>query len=334
MLTRRKLIKLLLGTGAGLIVWPFLPDKISETISAEALSPLVGESQSQAPMHLKIGTSAMDDVQALTGGIMQGREAGSAGEVGAAEYLTNQLRALGIKPAGEIGYEQVFTVPALAKNFVRGRLVYVASDKKGLRTPCINILGQITGHKDDVIVLSAHYDHLGIYEGRVYSGANDNASGVGCILDVLRRIVKEGAPLNSTLVIAFWSAEEMGFVGSSSFIEHPTLPLDRIKAVLNVDTVGNGTNGNFAYWADGSNKAVEAVRQASTACGAPVVPAPSNGHSSDHISFAKNGIPAVTLIAREWLERNHTVNDTVEFVKPEQVHLASEIIYRALKILD
>lgn len=120
----------------------------------------------------------------------------------------------------------------------------------------------------EIILLSAHYDHLGVFEERVYPGANDNASGVGCILDVIRRIIREAEVPKRTIVIAFWSAEEMGFVGSQAFVQSPSFTLNQIHAVLNADSVGNGMVGNFALWGDGKNPAVNAIQLAAAKCGA------------------------------------------------------------------
>jgi Zn-dependent M28 family amino/carboxypeptidase len=126
----------------------------------------------------------------------------------------------------------------------------------------------------------------------------------------------------------------MGFVGSQAFVNSPTFPIETIQAVINVDTIGNGMIGNFGIWSEGeTNIAFQAVHKAASQAGTSAMLAPRYGHNSDQQSFARAGIPAVTLMAREWLEKNHSPQDTVGNVKPEQVQLATEIVYQAVKRL-
>jgi Zn-dependent M28 family amino/carboxypeptidase len=279
----------------------------------------------------------MEDIVALTTPEMEGRRAGLVGEGRASQYLAKELSMLGLKPMGDRGesFAHVFTIPPVRESVVGGRLTFAAGSIGALRTPSMNLLGGLMGEKEDeVILLSAHYDHLGIYHGEVYPGANDNASGVGCILDVLRRLIRENRTPKKTIVFAFWSAEEMGFVGSNAFVNSPSFPLKQIQAVINVDTIGNGSVGEFALWAEGErNLAIQTIKKAATEAGASVIHSPNGGHNSDQVSFAQAGIPAVTLLARDWLQNNHTPEDTAGNIKIEQLQLATEIVYRAVKML-
>lgn len=342
MQTRRAFIKLILGLGASVLPWSFLPQRLSQRVRDELGRPPVelllpvATQQGQKIDLESLNRTAMEDIYVLAAPDMQGRKAGSAGEAKAADYLAAQLSMLGLRPMGDpnTGFIQAFTIPPVIETRVNGRLTFRPGDAGKLRFPSVNLLGGLMGESTaEIIMLSAHYDHLGIFEGQLYPGANDNASGVGCILDVMRRLLREGQVPKRTLVIAFWSAEEMGFVGSQAFVQAAPFPIQQIKAVLNVDTVGNGMIGNFALWAEGENIAVDALRQAALECGASALVVPSAGHNSDHISFARAHIPAVTLLAKEWLTKNHTPEDTIAFVKPEQISLASEMIYRAVHTL-
>lgn len=339
MQTRRAFIKLILGLGASILPWSFLPQRLRATVQdrlgrppVELLLPQVTEPEQEIDLE-SLNRTAMDDVYVLAAPDMQGRKAGSAGEAKAADYLAAQLSMLGLRPMGDptTGFIQAFTIPPVLETRVNGRLTFRPGDAGKLRFPSVNLLGGLMGETtEEIIMLSAHYDHLGIFEGQLYAGANDNASGVGCTLDVIRRLLREGRVPKRTIVIAFWSAEEMGFVGSQAFVQAAPFPIQQIKAVLNVDTVGNGMIGNFALWAEEENMAVEAVRQAALECGASALVVPSGGHNSDHISFARAHIPAVTLLAKEWLTKNHTPEDTIALLKPEQISLASEMLYRAV----
>jgi len=322
-----------------MLPWSFLPSRLGEAIKTGLVHPPVNlllptaTQLNNAINTESLSRTAMDDIMALTAPEMQGRKAGSVGETKAAEYLSSQLRMLGIKPIGDpkTGFAQVFTIPPVLETRVNGRLTFRGGKNISLRTPSVNLLGGLMGEKpQEVVLLSAHYDHLGIFEGNLYAGANDNASGVGCILDVMRRILREGNVPKRTIVLAFWSAEEMGYVGSEAFVHSSPFALQQIKAVLNADTVGNGTLGNFALWGDGENTAVKAIRQAAEECGSSAILTPTAGHNSDSVSFASAGIPAVTLMTYDWLNKNHTPEDTTALLNPEQIVLASEIMYRAV----
>lgn len=342
MQTRRAFIKTLLGLGAIILPWSLLPAWVGEALKNGLGHPPVDlvmpptTKLSNANKAESLSRSAMDDILTLSGSEMQGRKAGTVGEAKAAEYLASQLSMLGLKPMGDpkTGFAQGFTIPPVIEVRVNGRPTFRPGENRSLRTPSVNLLGGLMGeNQQEVILLSAHFDHLGIFEGRIYPGANDNASGVGCVLDVMRRILREGKTPKRTIVLAFWSAEEMGFVGSEAFVRSSSFPLHQIQAVLNADTVGNGMIGDFALWADGVNVAVKAIRQAAAEAGASALLTPPAGHNSDSVSFAAANIPAVTFMARDWLYKNHTTDDTTALLKPEQINLATDILYRAVRLL-
>ena len=342
MQTRRVFIKTLFGLAAILLPGSFLATRFGEIINKGLVPPpvkLVLPSPKTVAYEIgaeSLSLTAMDDILTLTAPEMQGRKAGTVGEAKAAEYLTSQLSELGLEPMGgpEMGFAQAFTIPAFNATRVNGRVTFKPMVNQGLRIPCVNLLGGLRGEKlEEIIILSAHYDHLGIFEGRAYPGANDNASGVGCVLDVMRRILREGIVPKRTIVLAFWSAEEMGFIGSQAFVRAAPFSLHQIQAVLNVDTVGDGTIGSFALWAEGANSAVKALRQAAAKCGATAMLTSTNGHNSDSVSFASANIPAATLMARDWLYKNHTPEDDITLLKPEQLDKATEIMYEAVRML-
>jgi hypothetical protein len=96
-----------------------------------------------------------------------------------------------------------------------------------------NVLGQIDGtsKKDQVILLSAHLDHLGVKNGKTYPGADDDASGTAAVLE-LARVLAAGPKLARTVVFALWGSEEVGAIGSQYFLRHPTFDLKNIVANL------------------------------------------------------------------------------------------------------
>ena len=85
-------------------------------------------------------------------------------------------------------------------------------------------------------MVSGHYDHVGVVSGRIYHGADDNASGTAATLAVAQALANEQHPRN--VLIALWSAEEIGLIGSNAFITTPPVPLDQIAAVHHGSTTG------------------------------------------------------------------------------------------------
>lgn len=341
--TRRTMIKIIFGAGALLLPWTPFTGILRQALLREArVRQQVPDSPAGAAGKSAVNkeeefqnstkrTAVLQDVVALAAPDMEGRRAGTAGEVKAAAYLTAAMQALRLKPLAGTTYVQAFTVPPMVERYVGGRLTFQAAGNAGLRAPSANLLGVLPGERnDEFILLSAHYDHLGVFAGELYPGANDNASGVACILQVVRRLLEEKATLQRTLIIAFWSGEEMGFLGSKAFVQNPLVPLAEIKAVFNVDTVGNGPEGNFALWGNEASVAVKALQAAAESLGATVPLVASGGHNSDQVSFTQVGIPAATLMSKAWLENNHTVKDTADFVQEEQILLAAEIVYQAV----
>jgi aminopeptidase YwaD len=344
MSTRRGFLKCLGGLGACLLPWTGLSDLFvnnHQPAQASIKTLLHAENSPTNPNQETINSylkrTALDDVLVLTQPEFNGRRAGTLGEEKAAAYLVNQMRGLGLEPLGDYmdnrqrNYIHAFTISPVVEEFVNNRLTFRQGNPNSLHTPSANVIGGLMGiNNNESVILSAHYDHLGIFQGNLYPGANDNASGVGCILDVMRRLIKEGLKPKRNVVLAFWGAEEMGFVGSYSFVHNPTIPLSSIQAVFNVDSVGNGPLGEFALWADNENHAVQAVQAAVSKNKASAILTPNNGHNSDQVYFNTEHVPAVTLMARDWLYKNHTPEDIPSFVVPQKIALASDILYSAV----
>lgn len=101
-----------------------------------------------------------------------------------------------------------------------------------------NVLGMIEGkNKDEVIVLGAHYDHIGMNAGYINNGADDNGSGTVGVVTLARAIQALDEQPEKTIVFALWTGEEKGLLGSRYFADNPTVPLENIKANVNYDMI-------------------------------------------------------------------------------------------------
>ena len=108
-----------------------------------------------------------------------------------------------------------------------------------------NVLAVLPGKKtDEYVVVGAHLDHEGVYNDvagdKIYNGADDNASGVAAVLQIMKAFVASGVQPERTVVFAFWDGEEFGLLGSQYFTDH-FAEMSKVKGYLNFDMVGSGT---------------------------------------------------------------------------------------------
>lgn len=222
---------------------------------------------------------------------MQGRGTGSRENERAARYIIKEFKKLDLLPLGTYGYRQPFTA--------RVRRVVVPDSLRRAN----NILGFLDNGAAYTIVIGAHFDHLGLGrqgsskapnpEGEIHNGADDNASGVAGLLELARYYSQNNLrePYNF-LFIAF-GAEELGLQGSRHFVNNPTLPLEKINFMTNMDMIGRynpargvgiGGYGTSDAWAEIFKDVHGEVKFFTDRAG-------SGG--SDHGSFYAKGIPVL-----------------------------------------
>jgi Zn-dependent M28 family amino/carboxypeptidase len=179
----------------------------------------------------------LKDMQTLAADDMEGRLPGTPGGAKARAFILQRFKEAGIKPIGA-SYERPFTF--------RGR--GNAADQQG-----VNIVGIVRGRRvpDKFMVVTAHFDHLGVRDGQVFNGADDNASGVAALLAVAARVSVE-TPEHS-IVFAAFDAEESGLNGAKAFVSDPPIPRGAIALNVNLDMVARDARnllfavGTFQY---------------------------------------------------------------------------------------
>jgi VanZ family protein len=164
---------------------------------------------------------------------------------------------------------------------------------------------------DSFLIVSAHYDHLGMMGRDTYfPGANDNASGVALLLELAAHYARpENQPACSVVFLLF-GAEEAGLVGSRYFVAHPLVPLPRIKFLVNLDLLGTGEEGATVV----NGKVFTPAYQRLTALNdahhyLPRLTARGRAANSDHFPFSEAGVPAFFLYTRGGSTAYHDVND-------------------------
>ncbi|RMF99362.1 MAG: M28 family peptidase, partial [Gammaproteobacteria bacterium] len=179
----------------------------------------------------------MQHVNYLAAPEREGRGLGSRGLEEAADYIAAEFAAAGLQPGGEAGgYFQPFSSP---------------TGPDGKPHELRNVIGWLPGSdpalREQAVLITAHYDHLGhgwpderaqAAPGAIYPGADDNASGIAVLIE-LARAFASGPALPRSLVFVAFSGEEAGLLGSDWYVRHASpLPIDRVFAVINMDTVG------------------------------------------------------------------------------------------------
>ncbi|MFO7549979.1 MAG: M28 family metallopeptidase [Haliea sp.] len=171
-----------------------------------------------------------------------------------------------------------------------------------------NVVALIPGttHADEVIIYTAHWDHLGVRpdeEGdNIYNGASDNASGVAGLLAIARQLQDQATPPQRSILFLAVTAEESGLLGSKYYSENPIFPAAKTVANFNMDNIAAGNLGrtrDVAVVGYGNSELENYLARAAEAQGRVVVqePYPEKGsyYRSDHFSLAQVGIPALYL---------------------------------------
>ena len=268
----------------------------------------------------------MQRLGALAADSMEGRRAGTPGSVRARAYLVAELGAMGAKPIGA-SYSMPITLRARA-----------GSDTAGA-----NIVARIPGKNSSgpVLVLSAHYDHLGVRNGEVFNGADDDASGCVALLTIAERLLRE--PPEHDVILAFFDAEESGMVGSKAFVNAPPVPLDRLAMNINLDMVAR--QDGKALWVAGiaHYPALKPIAEAAAKQAAVTIrfghdtkdlkPGDDWTGSSDHSAFHNKGIPFLYLGVEDHADY-HKSGDDADKVDPAFYRGTVEFAYALVRAAD
>ncbi|MDX9751235.1 MAG: M28 family peptidase [Flavobacteriales bacterium] len=210
-----------------------------------------------------------------------------------------------------------------------------------------NVLGYIEGtdKKDELVIVTAHYDHEGIKNGEVYNGADDNASGTVAALAIAQAFARAKAaghgPRRSVLVMPV-SAEEKGLLGSRYYSDHPVFPLEATVANLNLDMVGridsaHMQSGPYLYviGSDRLSTELHAINEAANAHVGLELDYRFNAEDdpnkfyfrSDHYNFARKGIPSIFYFSGVHPDY-HTPADTADKVRFDLLHKRTLLVFR------
>lgn len=266
----------------------------------------------------------MKDLRALADPALEGRGTGAPGGLKARAWLEAQFAAIGLTPAGSSGFRQPFRTASRDAANVIGR---VAGTTRGARA----------------IVVSAHYDHLGVREGTIYPGADDNASGIAVLLAVARQL-HATAPRHPVLCLAF-DAEEAGLRGAEALVGSSLLPASTVALNVNLDMVSrNDANEIFAagtYQTPWLKPILDDVQRRSAVKilfghdrpGAKRAGDKDWTSDSDHGVFHKAGVPFLYFGVVDHADY-HRPTDTADKVNPQFFGDVADMIVEAVLTLD
>jgi GNAT superfamily N-acetyltransferase len=219
-----------------------------------------------------------------------------------------------------------------------------------------NVLGRLEGSdptlRQEAVLIGAHMDHLGMPNGVLHPGADDNASGVSALLELLRTLAASPVRPRRTLLFAFWTGEEEGKFGSGHYTRHPRWPLATTKAYLNLDMIGHPWTPADLQTLAAEAKAPKAFLEGLDP-GTFAEPGLSSGHrdlgpilaqaglgtgmslhldwtdgrngGSDYRDFARLDVPFVRFFG-SYFPEYHQPGDTLDKLDPEQVKRMARLV--------
>ncbi|MEO6778489.1 MAG: M28 family peptidase [Gemmatimonadaceae bacterium] len=282
---------------------------------------------------------------------LEGRMTGSRGSASAATFIAAQMAAAGVTPAGDSGYFQRVPMALTRRSNGQDRLTlltdFAALDTfpANRRRPGVNVVGMIRGSdpalSSQVVLVDAHYDHLGI--GRavngdsIYNGADDDASGTTAVIEIARSIAAGPPPRRSILFVAT-TGEEVGLLGTRWFIAHPPVSLNSIVANLEIEMIGRPDSlagGPGRAWLTGYDRTTMGASFA--AAGLPIVadarPTEHFFERSDNIAYARMGIPAQTLSTFNLHSDYHRPSDELSRIDFKHMTRVIDAAVSAVRIL-
>ena len=232
------------------------------------------------------------DVKALAGESFEGRETGTAGEEKAAKHIIAEMRRAGLQPV----------VQAFQGHGTTGR----------------NVIATVAGTMNEAVVIGAHYDHLGTDGRKVFTGADDNASGTSVVIEMARRFSKK--PAKRTVILVAFSGEEMGLLGSKFYVNNAPA-FEPAVAMINLDMVGRLRENLIVFGADTGDKFKEYLADS------PVKIAFNKDAigPSDHTSFVLKGVPSVHLFTGAHPDY-HKPGDTADKINYDGLKSVADVV--------
>ena len=290
-----------------------------------------------------------DHIEILASDSLEGRETGKPGQKMAAEYIANHFNKIGIPPYKGKKYFQKFKVKS-KRHVCKCDDCDLTFFKRIFKSNQIirgeNVLGYIEGTdlKEELIIITAHYDHLGKHDSLIFNGADDDASGVAGAMEIAEAFMiakKEGFGPRRSILIMPVSGEEKGLLGSKYYTDNPIYPLEKTVANLNIDMIGRlddwHDNGNYVYLI-GSDRLSLELHNINEDINSKYIGLDLDYkfndeedpnryyYRSDHYNFAKNNIPVIFYF-NGIHEDYHRPSDTIEKLDFNKIETITRLVF-------
>ncbi len=290
-------------------------------VVAAVVAPLALPAQARASAKAISQVEVRRLEAALADDSMEGRLTGAPGGARAARFIAREMKVIGLTPLGDSGYYQ--RVPVVATDSILVLRASFTDSARGKSETAYNVIGLLQGSdpklSGEVIVVDAHYDHLGVGApvagDSIYNGADDDASGTVTVLAVAKALALGRHPRRSILFV-LTTGEEEGLLGTRWMLAHFPLSLDSVVANLETEMIGRPDSlagGAGKAWLTGYDRSTMGATL--KAAHVPIVadprPAQHFFERSDNIAFAERGIPAHTLSSFNLHADYHQPSDDV-----------------------
>ena len=268
----------------------------------------------------------------------EGRDTGAPGQKKAVEYIRNYYKSIGIEPGDLEGdYFQEMTLT------MRGR-----RGQKPKTVETENVIAIIKGSEkpDEYVIITAHLDHVGITDGEIYNGADDDGSGTVALLEIaeaFKKAADKGKGPKRSVVFLHVTGEEKGLLGSAYYTDNPVYPLANTVVNLNVDMIGRidptrrEKNRDYIYLIGSDHDSVDLhnlSEQTNTESVNMTLDYRFNDkndpnrfyYRSDHYNFAKNGIPIIFYFTGTHADY-HQPSDTPDKIEYDLLEMRSRLIF-------
>lgn len=269
--------------------------------------------------------SIMKHIKYLSSDELEGRYPGSPGSELAIKYIENHYTSLQLNSFRDTKYLDFFEF----------------SDIKGNTISVPNVVGVINGnnknYSDEVIVVGAHFDHLGLggnhsgsldlNSNEIHNGADDNASGVSGLLELAKKLFSNKSKLTRSIVFVAFNAEEQGIFGSKSFVKSPYFDSKKIISMINLDMIGRMKDSNLYISGTGTSPIFSSLLDSVSSNHNLVINKNPDGFGpSDHASFYVNDIPVLFFFTGAHTDY-HRPSDDWEKINSRGLKMSLDMIY-------
>lgn len=320
---------------------PFWLSQLTE-LEAERIRLITPTSVAPATLNRINSEQLMADLHWLADVERQGRAPGTPGGIAAREWIAEQFANIGLEPAGTEGYFHPYSVTEhfSFSRWLRGKNATIPGIENAA-----NVLGLLPGTVQGLkpLVLTAHYDHLGMHGDTIFYGADDNASGVAAMLELARYL--KANPLQHPVLFIALDSEEKGLQGAVALFRTGLLKPEQLRFNINIDMLSRDTDQLlFAVGTYHHPWLLSVLDQLQPQSAVKIIPAHDRpwylaGNtqdwtlSSDHGVFHQQGVPFIYFGVADH-DDYHSPRDTADRVDVAFYHQVVETVLSFLQILD